>query len=419
MKKRVCWLLMGLLLIGCAQPPQKSKEEARPTVTVTYYSEPTAVIPPVEIPAVSGYDDFMMVLFAELIDGTDNKNLSPVSVYLALAMTAEGARGRTLEELLALLGEDDLQDMRAKAEAMLESLRVQEENSELMMADSIWLGEQDGSVSFHKAYLDILKGSYDAQARSVRFGEKAAEREIEAWIREKTRDKVDPSEDAMTFDSNTLAVLINTIYLKDGWRVPFDEERTEEGTFFGSDGRERKVRYMRRTDKDVGIVRGNGFLRYALPLDRVGRMVFVLPDEDVSLQSLLGSPEKIGELLRGGEVSKADVDVMVPKFSFQDRTNLEKTLFALGVRTCFTGDADFTNMTDIPVHISRVLQESYIGVDEKGVEAAAYTMVTMTKNASVPVERQKVDFHLTRPFLYFIESWDGTVLFVGTVAKPV
>ena len=90
----------------------------------------------------------------------------------------------------------------------------------------------------------------------------------------------------------------------------------------------------------------------------------------------------------------------------------------LGVRTCFTGGADFSAMTDTPAHISRVLQESHIGVDENGVTAAAYTMIVMAKSAAIHSERERVDFHLTRPFLYAIESRDGTVLFIGTVTSP-
>ena len=420
MKPYLCWLLTGLLLLtGCVQPSNEEKAAARPTVTVTYYSEPTAVAPAAELPDVAGYDDFMSVLSAAVLDGTGNKNLSPVSVYIALSMAAEGARGETQGELLALLGAQDATDMRRTAQELLSSLEVRGETGEIALADSLWLGEQDERVRFYEAYLDVLRDSYGAEARSVRFGDPAAGAQIAGWIREKTREKVQVSEDAMQFDGDTLAVLINTIYLKDGWREPFNEERTEQGIFFGLNGKEGTADYMRRTDRNGTIVRGDGFLRYALPLNEVGRMVFVLPDEGVSLESLLGSPEKVTALLRDGEEKNADVDLMVPKFRFQDRTDLEEILQSLGVRTCFTGMADFSGMTNTPAHVSRVLQESYIGVDEKGVEAAAYTLVALAKSAAIPVEREKIDFHLTRPFLYAIESRDGTVLFLGTVAEPV
>ena len=410
MKKTICWLLLAALLTGCAHAQPQPSEEIQTETPIQ--SEPAA-----QIPAVEGYDDFAAVLSAAVIDGKSNKNLSPVSVYIALAMTAEGARGRTQEELLALLGEEKAEDVRKKAEEMLEDLRISGKNSELSLADSIWLGEQAGGASFHEAYLTILSDSYDAKADSVCFGTAEAGERIAAWIREKTRDKVKISEDAMQFDADTLAVLLNTIYLTDGWRMPFDKDLTEKGVFYGPDG-ERQAEYMRRKDQDKTIVRGEGFLRYALPLDEVGTMVFVLPDEGVTLESLLDSPAKVKELLTGGSSSAADVDLMVPKFGFQDRTDLENILMSLGVQTCFTGGADFSLMTDTPAHVSRVLQESYIGVDENGVTAAAYTLIAMTKGASVPVEREKVDFHLTRPFLYAIISSDGIVLFIGTVTAP-
>ena len=421
MKPYLCWLLAGLLLLtGCVQPQgDGDPQEARPTVTVTYYSEPTAVAPAVDLPDVAGYDDFASVLSAAVLDGTGNKNLSPVSVYIALSMAAEGARGETQRELLALLGAQNAEEMRTTAEELLSSLEVRGATGEISLADSIWLGEQDSTVSFREAYLELLRTSYDAEARSVPFGDPAAGEEIAAWIREKTREKINISEDAMRFDADTLAVLINTVFLKDGWREPFNEDRTEQGIFFGLNGKEGTADYMRRTDLNGTIVRGEEFLRYALPLRDVGRMVFVLPDEGVPLESLLGSPESMEKLLHSGENKKADVDLMVPKFGFQDRTNLEEILQSLGVQTCFTGMADFSGMTDTPVYISRVLQESRIDVDENGVAAAAYTLVAMAKGAAIPAEREKVDFHLDRPFLYAIESRDGTVLFLGAVTEPV
>jgi serpin B len=98
---------------------------------------------------------------------------------------------------------------------------------------------------------------------------------------------------------------------------------------------------------------------------------------------------------------------------------LDQVLASLGVGIAFSSKADFTGMVESNAAITRVLQESYIGVDEKGVEAAAYTMVAMPNDGfAMPEDLPKIDFHLTRPFLYAIESYDGTVLFIGTVTNP-
>ena len=91
---------------------------------------------------------------------------------------------------------------------------------------------------------------------------------------------------------------------------------------------------------------------------------------------------------------------------------------SLGIADAFSESADFSGMCDRNVFLSKVLQESFIAVDEKGVEAAAYTIIAAPEAAAEPEELPRIDFHLTRPFLYAIEANDGTMLFVGTVTVP-
>ena len=147
-------------------------------------------------------------------------------------------------------------------------------------------------------------------------------------------------------------------------------------------------------------------------------MTFVLPDDGVSLEKLLGTPDAIDKLLHEGVDIKYDVSLRIPKFRFQDKMDLTAVLAALGLDLSFTPAADFSGMSDTPCCIDSVIQESYIGVDENGVEAAAYTMVQMRTTAFLPQQLEKLDFHLTRPFFYAIESFDGQVLFIGTVTNP-
>ncbi len=370
-------------------------------------------------PEVNGYGDFSDLLSAALVSGTENRNLSPISVYLALAMLTEGAEGETLSELLALLGCRDLEELRGVCGAMLEQLSIDEERSTLDIHNSLWMADKINGepVTFRDAFLKALAKTYRSEANTVEFGSQSAKMQIAAWITEHTRGKIQISPSALDFSPSTLAVLINTIYLKDNWAETFDPLLTEADTFYGYDG-ETQVDYMHRFDKNAVVRQGDGWIAYSVNLSRVGKVTFVLPDEGIELNKLLGSPEAIDKLLHQGINKNCDVSLMIPKFKFQDKMELTPILQSLGLDHCFNSGADFSGMSEYPACVDSVIQESYIGVDENGVEAAAYTMISMRTTAYNPVELERLDFHLTRPFFYAIESYDGTVLFIGTVTNP-
>ncbi len=59
-----------------------------------------------------------------------------------------------------------------------------------------------------------------------------------------------------------------------------------------------------------------------------------------------------------------------------------------------------------------------VTTDEEGVEAAAYTVFSLS---ATPVRRkcpEELDFVLDRPFLFAITGQDGLPLFVGVVNQP-
>lgn len=412
MKKLLCILFAALLLCACTLKPTHVETPADGPI------ETSQPVPDVPVPEITGYAGFADVLAAGLLLGDGNSNLSPISVYLALAMTAEGAEGETQTAMLKLLGCSTVEELRAVCKSMLETLSIDAEDSTLALANSIWTADRNGTLTFRENYLKALGEIYRSEANAVDFTKSETAKRIADWITENTRGKIKLSEDAMRFDAETLAVLINTVYLKDAWSDVFYESATAPDTFYAPDG-EMTADYMNRKDDNVKIVKGDGFLRYSLPLLRVGRMTFVLPDEGTSLKDLLGTPEKLHRLLSDGEELRANVSVKLPKFKFQSRFDLNDTLKTLGIGIAFDDRADFSGMCDAPACISQVLQESFIGVDEKGVEAAAYTMVAMNEMCALDPEKlPEIEFHLTRPFLYAIESRDGTVLFLGTVTSP-
>ena len=83
----------------------------------------------------------------------------------------------------------------------------------------------------------------------------------------------------------------------------------------------------------------------------------------------------------------------------------------MGVHDAFGGNADLSKMSAEDLYISRVFQSSKIGVDEKGTEAAAVTVVEVRKWTSPSPD---MDFIINRPFYFTIEA-DDAILFAGCV----
>ncbi len=115
------------------------------------------------------------------------------------------------------------------------------------------------------------------------------------------------------------------------------------------------------------------------------------------------------------------MNVSVPRFKFDSGGPLDSALQDLGIHAAYTPAADFTGIADSAsgehLQITRVVQRTYVSVDENGTEAAAATGVVMTAQSAVagPI----ADFKADHPFLFFVyDAAHGRILFAGRVAAP-
>ena len=283
------------------------------------------------------------------------------------------------------------------------------EVGQLHVANSIWL-RQDSD--FREAFVDRAAEKFYASAYRVDFTNPKTAQAMSKWISEQTNGVLKPD---VSFQGNQLLTLLNTIYFKDEWMDRFERRQTKPDAFYVSAQQTVQCDYMNRTYAMHPYTRGEGFTRSALSLKNGGRMVFILPDQGVSVDTLLASPQKAASLFLGVDRGTGKVVFQIPKFSFGSKLNLKKTLHAMGVRCAFESDqADFSGMTQDQAFFSQILQETHIAIDEKGVEAAAFTKLDYAGTAA-PNEKEAYMI-LNRPFLYGIVS-DG-VLFAGVCNQP-
>ena len=73
--------------------------------------------------------------------------------------------------------------------------------------------------------------------------------------------------------------------------------------------------------------------------------------------------------------------------------------------------------TEEPLFIGAVLHKAFVEVDEAGTEAAAATVVMMSKASIAPGE--PVELVADHPFLFVIRHRKtGAILFMGRLARP-
>lgn len=369
--------------------------------------------------AADSIADLATRLYGELGREAGNLAFSPYSVAVALAMTVNGARGETAEEMLDVLAVDDLGRFNGGLNALsqhLEGLAGKVENNggeplEVVLdtANSLW-GQQ--GVTWEEPFLDVLARDYGTGMRTVdyRSAHEHARQLINGWTADQTRDKIPELIAKGVLDPMTRLVLVNAIYLKASWAVQFDESKTRDAAFRLRDGSTVDVPLMEAAEGDFAYKRGEGW--EAVRLSYAGHelaMTVVLP-EDVE------RPPGLSEVL--GWSPDGAVALRIPRWRVRTPSMLKPTLVALGMSAAFSDQAaDFSGMTEEErLVISAVVHEAFVAVDEKGTEAAAATAVVMRESSLRPTpELVTVD----RPFLYVIHDVEhGTPLFVGRVDDP-
>lgn len=341
-----------------------------------------------------------------------NRNLSPVSLYMALSLAACGAQGKTQEELFTALGLSgkNADELVTQSNRLFQRLCFDNEIGRLRLANSIWLNQNE---TFQDAFVEQAAQQFYASSYRVDFSNPKTAKAMSKWISQQTNGILQP---AFTFSQEQLMTILNTVYLKDEWSDRFDPEATKPDAFYASAGQTVQCDYMHATYSMHSFTRGSGYTRSALSLKNGGRMVFILPDEKAPVDSLLSSPQKAAALFTGQDNGAGKVVFQIPKFSFGSQLELVDTLKKMGIQKAFSKEqADFSGMTRSTAFFSSVRQDTHITIDEKGVEAAAFTKLDIA-GAAAPND-QVAYMILNRPFLYGIVS-DGVLIFAGVCRNP-
>jgi serpin B len=386
--------------------------------------------PPDQEVLVNSNTTFAFTLYQAAPKDDPNFVFSPYSISQALAMTHAGARGDTATQMAAVLAFTLEPAALGAAFNTLNADLVARGNAEanddlgqsarqLRLANALW-GEQ--TFPFYTDYLALVEASYGAPLHLTDFinAPDAARDTINAWVAEQTADRIQDILPADVVGPDTRLVLTNAIYFKGAWFNPFNQGATVDAPFFLLDGSTVDVPMM-HTTAFFGYAEGEGYRAVQLSYQGSDLALLVMvPDDFVAFEAAL-TAEIFNSIAR--DITYTQVQLGLPRFTFETALSLSETLKALGMTDAFdSGRADFSGMAavapDANLYISDALHKAFIAVDEEGTEAAAATAIIMGVT-SAPADEPR-PFTVDHPFIFAIRDMQtGSVLFLGRVLDPL
>ena len=355
--------------------------------------------------------DFAVRLFQKSLEEQENTLISPLSVMMALAMTANGAKGNTLAQMNETFGVD-ISDLNAYLAYYNKALP--RENNKFNISNSIWFRDAE----FLHVEEDFLKTNYryyNADVFKAPFDDTTLE-DINSWVEQSTdgliKDILDEIPEA------AVMYLINALIFEAEWEDTYDTTEIRNQSFTTESGEKKDAKLMYSMENlYLENDKMTGFIKYYKNRDYA--FVALLPKEGISVKQCVEglNGQELRALLENP--TKIDVDAAIPQFKTEYDVLLNDVLGEMGMTDAFDVDkADFTGIgtsTEGNIFINSVLHKTFISVDENGTKAAGVTGIGVP-GAAAPTEPKYV--YLDRPFVYMIlDTMTCTPLFIGTVME--
>jgi serpin B len=357
---------------------------------------------------LDGISEFGWDLFQA---ASNDKNIlfSPYSIYSGMAMTAAGAQGDTLKEMQKILNlPSNLKDL---AHALSSNNKLLQNH--LKIANSLWIAPQFPILS---PFRKTIENDFQASVQSIDFSQSTAVNTINKWIAQNTDQKITNLLSPNDIQGATRLVLTNALYFSGKFLKPFNPKLTTPQAFWVDTQSNQQTDMMDQTAM-FSYGEDNSFQTVVLPLEGTqAALIIFLPKQKVftGLASTLTSDDFQSTL---GNLSVQKVHVKLPKFTLQQRLDLNQLLTQMGLSTAFTPNANFSGIDGKrDLYLSKVLHEAFFAVDENGIIAAAATAASINILAT---PQPPVEFIADHPFIFALVDMQTKIpLFLGELASP-
>lgn len=181
---------------------------------------------------VDANNQFASELYSKYRSKEGNIFFSPFSISTALAMTYEGAKGKTAEEMQAVLHlPGDKQKIRSDFVNIYSEINKAYKAYMLTTANALW-AQKD--YPFVPDYFSTVDTYYKGKVTNLDFKTETEKSRvtINNWVENQTYNKIKNIIPSDILTSDTRLVLTNAIYFKANWSKQFDAQNTRDGKFY-------------------------------------------------------------------------------------------------------------------------------------------------------------------------------------------
>lgn len=401
---------------GCAEARDNSGSNAVPTDQPTTEPADRAAPNSSDTEALAaglnavGYDLFHVAAGQSESDVV----LSPMSIGIAFGMADAGASGTTAEALEDLFAYPADGKHRWSAFNALDQAITHVGPPVVQPANRMF---PDDSFEAAADYEETITKWFGAgiEPLPLQAEPEQSRTRINDWVSQRTKKLIPELLPHGFIDPTSVMVLVNALYLKAKWAVPFGKYETEKRPFTRLDRSTVRVPLMHEMELRGPAVEGDGYTATEVPYEG-GKlsMLVIVPDEGryADIESQLDA-RLVSEIDATGE--QTSVELWLPRFGSDARLDL---------RTAMEGDLGVDHLFGVAgwhgiapgITLEDAVHAADIEVDEIGTVAAAATALGF--NESGP-PRPQITVQADKPFLYLIRHRPtGAVLFVGRVLDP-
>ncbi len=347
----------------------------------------------------------------QLYEDEDENNIviSPISISAMLAMTANGADGKTLAEFESVMHTSikDYNDFFRKYASSL----AKDKKSKVNLANSLWLNSSKATKA-KNSFVKKISKSYFADVFNKPFND-ATNKLMNKWVEKNSNGMIKNM--MSSINENASMYALNSVYFNSKWLKTYDSENEVTlgnfETIYGED-----VELYKMDSTESILIKDDNTIGFIKPYqDKKYGFVALLPSENSDFYDYVQEldSDKINSLIKNKKIIKDGIIASIPRFNTDYTRKLKPVLQNLGLTRAFTpNNADFSkiNGKESPF-LTNIMNQNKIRVTEKGTEASSAT----GEEPDSDYDFDSVIIKLERPFVYMVYDFENNVpIFLGT-----